>query len=132
MKLWQQLYGMIWLVFLTIVIRFPAELHLILGIAVLALALSSSAKLRTLSVPDRLKRITRSTAQLSGAQIVLGVLLYAAFRFGFVLIPANILGLLHLVVALAIITQASSVATAYDMWEEREYEVPTVPAAVPA
>jgi len=28
---------------------------------------------------------------------------------------------LHLVTALAIITQASSVATAYDMWEEHEF-----------
>jgi hypothetical protein len=32
-----------------------------------------------------------------------------------------IITFLHLVIALAIITQASSVATAYDMWEEKEY-----------
>jgi hypothetical protein len=31
---------------------------------------------------------------------------------------------IHIVIALAIITQASSVATAYDMWEDHEYDAP--------
>ena len=36
---------------------------------------------------------------------------------------------LHLTAAFAMITQASSVATAYDMWEEREYESATTGVA---
>jgi hypothetical protein len=32
------------------------------------------------------------------------------------------INLLHLVVALAMIAQASSTATAYDMWEEKEFK----------
>jgi len=33
----------------------------------------------------------------------------------------SVITFFHIVVALAIITQAASVATAYDMWEEHEY-----------
>jgi len=34
---------------------------------------------------------------------------------------AQVVTFIHLMTALAIITQAASVATAYDMWEEHEY-----------
>jgi hypothetical protein len=32
-----------------------------------------------------------------------------------------VVNILHLIIALAIISQASSTATAYDMWEEKEF-----------
>jgi hypothetical protein len=38
------------------------------------------------------------------------------------------ISLIHLVIALAIITQASSVATAFDMWEEHEFTPPMKPS----
>ena len=49
---------------------------------------------------------------------LLGIPLYM-FTDGTVHWSINVL---HLVVALAIIAQASSAATAYDMWEEKEFK----------
>jgi hypothetical protein len=48
---------------------------------------------------------------------LLGIPLYL-FREGTIHWAVN---LLHLIIAVAIITQASSAATAYDMWEEKEF-----------
>jgi hypothetical protein len=40
--------------------------------------------------------------------------------------------LLHVVLAIAIITQLAAVAIAYDMWEDRDFEKETEPGVVPA
>ena len=127
MKLWKQLYLIVWLAFLQIIIillpRFGGDLvdlHAVLGLAILGLAHYDNAKLSKSTAPNRLKRIAKSTAILATVQIILGLILYGNLRLNVNIPLVDVVVFLHLVIALAIITQASSVATAYDMWEERE------------
>jgi len=127
MKMWQQLYLIVWLAFLQIIIillpRFGVylvDLHAVLGLVILGLAHYDNAKLSKSTAPNRLKRIAKSTAILATVQIILGLILYANLRLNVNVPLVDLVTFLHLVVALAIITQASSVATAYDMWEEHE------------
>ena len=128
MKLWRQLYLIVWLAFLQIIIiLLPVfgsnlvDLHVLLGLAILGLAHYDNAKLKSTSAPNRLKRIAKSTAILATFQIILGLILYANVRLSVNVPLVDVVTFLHLVTALAIITQASSVATAYDMWEEHEF-----------
>jgi len=125
--MWQQLYLIVWLAFLQIIIillpRFGVylvDLHAVLGLVILGLAHYDNAKLSKSTAPNRLKRIAKSTAILATVQIILGLILYANLRLNVNVPLVDLVTFLHLVVALAIITQASSVATAYDMWEEHE------------
>ena len=127
MKMWQQLYLIVWLAFLQIIIillpRFGGDLvdlHAVLGLVILGLAHYDNSKLSKSTAPNRLKRIAKSTAILATVQIILGLILYANLRLNVNVPLVDLVTFLHLVVALAIITQASSVATAYDMWEEHE------------
>ena len=129
MVIWKQLYAMVWLVFLQIVIilmpRFTLYLvdaHVILGLAILALAHYNNAQMKHTEAPNRLKRITKSTAILATFQIILGIVLYANLRMNVNVPLIEVIVVIHLVTALAIITQAASVATAYDMWENHEYD----------
>lgn len=129
MAIWKQLYAMVWLVFLQIVIilmpRFTLYLvdaHVILGLAILALAHYNNAQMKHTEAPNRLKRITKSTAILATFQIILGIILYANLRMNVNVPLIEVIVVIHLVTALAIITQAASVATAYDMWENHEYD----------
>jgi len=129
MKIWRQLYLIVWLAFLQIVIilipRFGRDLvdvHAILGLIILGLAHYDYAQLKRTAAPNRLKRIAKSTAILATVQIILGVILYADIRLMVDVPLAGVIIFIHLVIALAIITQASSVATAFDMWEDHEYD----------
>lgn len=131
MSLWKTLYGMVWLTFLQIIVilvpRFTSylvEAHVILGILILALAHYDNAQIKKTEAPNRLKRIAKSTAILATIQPVLGIVLWINLRLGVSVPLIDVVSFLHLVTALAIITQASSVATAYDMWEEHEYAPP--------
>jgi hypothetical protein len=133
MKLWQNLYSMIWLVFLQIILLFvlPSSsiyviaLHAILGLAIFGLAFNDNSMMQKMEVPFRLKGIVKSTLSLAGAQLVLGLLLYVISNFYTLGDLVNgVVTFLHVAIALAIITQASSAATAYDMWEEKEYNPP--------
>ena len=126
--MWKQLYAIVWLAFLQIVIillpRFTIYLvdaHLGLGLVILALAHYNSTKIRKTEAPTRLKRIAKSTAMLATFQIILGMILYANLRVNVGIPYPSIVSFLHIVIALAIITQAASVATAYDMWEDHEF-----------
>jgi heme A synthase len=128
MKMWRQLYLIVWLAFLQIVIilipefgRDLVDVHAILGLIILALAHYNYAQLKRTSTPNRLKRIAKSTAILATVQVILGIILYADIRLMVNVPLAGVIIFLHLVIALAIITQTSSVATAYDMWEDREF-----------
>jgi hypothetical protein len=128
MSIWKQLYAMVWVAFLQIVIitlpRFSVYLvdaHVILGLVILGLAHYNNAQMKNTEAPNRLKRIVKSTAILATFQIVLGVILYSNLRLNVSVPLISVVSFLHLVTALAIITQAASVATAYDMWEEHEY-----------
>jgi len=127
MKMWQQLYLIVWLAFLQIItILLPrfggdlVDLHAVLGLVILGLAHYDNAKLSKSTAPYRLKRIAKSTAILATVQIILGLILFANVRLNVNIPLVDVVTFLHLVIALAIITQASSVATAYDMWEEHE------------
>ena len=131
MKIWKQLYLIVWLTFLQIIIiLIPGmvsglvDLHAVLGFVILGLAHYDYATLKRTEAPNRLKRIAKSTAVLATFQVILGVVLYANLRLNVSIPLVQVVTFIHLVTALAIITQASSVATAYDMWEEHEYTIP--------
>ena len=128
MRIWKQLYAMVWLAFLQIIIitlpRFTVYLvdtHVILGLALLALAHYDNALIKKTAAPKRLKRIVTATAALATFQIILGAILYANLRLNVSVPLVSVISFLHIMTALAIITQAASVATAYDMWEEDEF-----------
>ena len=113
---------MVWLAFLQIVIivmpRFTlylVDVHVLLGLVILGLAHYNNAKMKKTEAPNRLKRITKATAILATFQIILGVILYANLRMNMNLPLVGVIVFIHIVIALAIITQAASVATAYDM-----------------
>jgi len=128
MKMWRQLYAVVWLAFLQIVIillpqfgNSLVDLHLLLGLVILGLAHYNNVQLKRTEAPTRLKRIAKATAALATFQIILGLILYASVRLMINVPFVDVIVFLHLVTALAIISQASSVATAYDMWEEHEF-----------
>ena len=130
MSIWKQLYAMVWLAFLQIVIividvpgfkQYLVMGHTILGLVILGLAHYDNLQIKRTAAPNRLKRIAKSTAILATIQPILGIILLANLMFRLSVPFVSIIGFLHLVNALAIITQASSVATAYDMWEDKEY-----------
>ena len=128
MKTWAMMYGIIWAAFFQIlVVLFPAlgasvalGIHLVLGVIVLALAYLIYVRVRATSCPDRIKRITKATFGFAVFETFLGVALYEAQKGNSGLLTDSI-SFLHVAVALAIITQASSSATAFDMWEEKEF-----------
>ncbi len=133
MQLWQRLYNTIWVAFFSCVLipRWMGKyagppVHVLLGLAMLIMTRANVKSLAALAVPDRLKRISRVTAGMALFQ-VLGGLAFGAVKHLFPNLPVvgPILQAAHVVCALTILAQASSVATAYDMWEEKEYEVAT-------
>lgn len=126
--MWKQLYLIVWLTFLQIIIILVprlgsslVDLHAALGFVILGLAHYDYAVLKRSEAPSRLKRITKSTAILATFQVILGIVLYANLRLNVSIPLIQVVTFIHLMTALAIITQAASVATAYDMWEEHEY-----------
>ena len=144
MKTWTSLYALIWLAFVEfLLVLTPTEnptplvtVHIAFGVGIVVLAFVNAARLRATKVPGRVKRIARSTFQLSVAMGVLGVLLaiHLGETWAIPLVGVTVYGLIefvHVVNAFAIITQAAAVAIAYDMWEDREFEKETEPGVVP-
>lgn len=141
MRLWGALYGMTWLVFFEILLgawpsppRVVPYLHIVLGLGIVLLAYSNFSHLRATRVPGRVKRIARSTFQLSLVAVFFGLILEANVGTSWVVLGVSFFQLilfLHLVLALAIITQAAAVAIAHDMWEDREFEKETEEGAIP-
>jgi hypothetical protein len=129
MKLWSRLYLTVWLAFFSCVLlpRWMGvyaghSVHVVLGLIMVFLTLGNARQLAALSVPARLKRISKVTAGFAIFQIVAGGALGAVMHF----LPdtpyiASVIYVAHIVCALAILAQASSLATAYDMWEEKEF-----------
>ena len=123
LKLWARLYLLIWLAFAQFLVTAFSEmfgvryLHFVVGLAVLILAVMNYRELKGTSAPDRVKRISKTIPGMAAFDGLLGIPLFV-FTEGTV---HWAIGLLHLAVSLAIITQASSAATAYDMWEEKEF-----------
>lgn len=128
MEIWKQFYLMVWLAFLQIVIitlpsiaTYLVEVHVLLGLAILALAHYDNQQIKKTAAPGRLKRTAKATAILAIIQPIFGIILWVNVRLNIGIPLVEVVSFLHLVTALAIITQAASVATAYDMWEEHEY-----------
>jgi hypothetical protein len=129
MPLWKKLYNTIWLAFFSCVLiphligrKIGAPLHVFLGLALLLLTQHTMRQLAALTVPDRLKRISKVTAGIAVFQAVSGLALGALMHFAPNLFTVfSVVRVIHVVCALAILAQASSVATGYDMWEEKEF-----------
>lgn len=127
MKTWQALYGMIWLCFGTLFVAvfdpipYKEHLHGVLGIAVLALAFRNRAVLLRTTCPERLKRIATATSKICIFALITGVLMAVPQikSYSWIL---YILKAFHIFAIGAIITQTASVATAHDVWEQREFE----------
>jgi heme A synthase len=99
----------------------PLYAHIILGIIIFALAYSNASKLAKTSCPARIRRIVKVTVGLAVFEGLLGILLYFRNTASLPALVASTASFLHLGTALAIVTQAASTATAYDMWEEKEF-----------
>jgi len=121
---------MVWLAFLQIVLGVVDVLgfdmvrvsgHVILGLVILGLAHYNNVKIKKTEAPDRLKRTAKATAILATIQPLFGIALLVNLMLVVSIPLVGVVNFLHLMTALAIITQASSVATAYDIWEEKEF-----------
>ena len=129
MKLWVSLYLMIWLAFLEFILVWAplstiapvVYAHALLGIVIFAIAYTNASKLRKTDCPARIKRIAKATVGLTAFEGLLGILLYAGKTWLLPDFAMSAVDFLHLITALAIVTQAASTATAYDMWEEKEF-----------
>jgi hypothetical protein len=130
MTLWRRLYNTVWLAFFSCVLisrllgpHVGTPVHVILGLLLLIMTVTNARSLAALAVPERLKRISKVTAGFAVFQTLSGLALGGIMHLSAnppVLIPSILHGI-HVVCALAILAQASSVATAYDMWEEKEF-----------
>jgi hypothetical protein len=138
LKTWTLMYSLIWLSFIQILFVLFSPLgndvltiavHAPLGLVIFGLAFLVNHKVQSSGCPDRIKRITKVTRNLALLQGLLGFVLAAGISMGWADLYLYIVSLLHVANALAIITQASSSATAFDMWEEKEYQVAMAPQA---
>jgi hypothetical protein len=142
-KLWAVLYATIWLVLLEFLLAMipvlPTilpDLHVVVGLAVLAVAYWNFAELRETRAPGRIKRTAKAMVSLSVLMVVLGGLLFFNVGTGWVIPIVSVsiyhaILFVHIVNAFAIITQAAAVAIAFDMWEEHDFEKETAPGEVP-
>jgi len=137
MRLWMALYAMIWIAFLEFLLAMtpaadPTVLlygHGALGVAIVGIAFYNFNGLRQTRVPGRVKRIAKSTLQLSVLMGVLGALLFADVGTDWIIPGINLS--VYALNAFAVITQSAAVAIAHDMWEDREFEKETEPGAIP-
>ena len=142
MKLWMSLYAMIWLVFIEFMLEMTPGastvllyLHIALGLVIIVLAGYNFNGVRMTTVPGRVKRILKTTLNLSVVCGVLGLLLYLGTGAASPILSGVTFGgiilFLHVMIGFAIITQAAAVAIAYDMWEDKEFAKETAPGEVP-
>jgi hypothetical protein len=129
MPLWRKLYNTIWFAFFSCVliprwIGWPIglPLHVLFGLILLIAVLVNERSLAALHVPARLKRISKVTIGMVIFQIVIGLAIGTIIR----LAPSHstVLAILrgcHILIALGILSHTSSLATGYDMWEEKEF-----------
>ncbi len=122
LKLWARLYLLIWLAFGQFFVTIFSQvfgiryLHSMIGLVILVLAFANYRGIIGTLVSDRVKRISKAIPVMAALDGILGVLLYV-LTDGVVHWMTKVL---HLVFSLAVVAQASSTATAYDMWEEKE------------
>ena len=144
MKLWVSLYGMIWVVLLETLIGIKPDpptwvlyVHVALGVVLIGFAYWNRDQVRATRAPARIKRVAGASYGLTYLMAGLGLLLW--FHVGDTWatpVPGYSVytGLLifHALNAFAILTQSAAVAITYDMWEDREFAVETLPGEVPA
>jgi len=143
MKLWKALYALIWVMLIEfLLVMSPGGssvliyLHYLVGIAIISLAFYNFSGIRKTRVPGRVKRIAQASFSISIMVAILGFILFSGVGRGWVIPLINIsfygfILFLHVVNSFAIITQAAAVAIAYDMWEDKEFEMETEPGIVP-
>jgi hypothetical protein len=132
LKAWVPLYGMTWLVlvqFLTLMLAprgssLAIDLHILVGVGIIALAFVNMKNVQRTAAPARTKRIARAAFTISLGGGAIGVLLLFNIAPSVGLFRGGFLYVLHLMAAFAVITQAASTATSFDMWQEREFEAP--------
>ena len=143
MKLWMALYAMVWIALIEFVlVMTPGAssvliyLHILIGAAIIGLAFYNFSGIRRTRVMGRVKRIAQTSYNLSVTAGISGVLIF--FDIGktpvIPVINVSIYGLIlffHVIFAFAIITQATAIAIAHDMWEDKEFEKETEPGIVP-
>jgi hypothetical protein len=130
------MYGMIWLSFIQILFVFyspfgddalTVAVHAPLGVALFVLGFYVSRKVQATPCPDRIKRITKTTRNLTLFQGLLGFVYAGAISMGLATVYLWLISFIHVANSLAIITQASSSSTAFDMWEEKEFQAAAMP-----
>lgn len=132
MRTWAAMYAVVWLAFFEILVVLfrvfdfttSIALHGVLGAGILGLAFYTQRAVRRTACPPRIKRITVTTFFFAIFQGILGLMLYAGIELSFGSTYTYAIAFLHVASSIAIITQASSSATAYDMWEEKEFQPP--------
>ena len=122
--IWVAFFQILFILFSPLSDELNLPVHVLIAIAILGLAFSIYRGVGRTSCPDRIKRITKTTWYLAIFQGVLGIALALGVTLSWGSTYVWVVILLHVANALAIITQASSSATAYDMWEEKEFQVP--------
>jgi hypothetical protein len=136
MQLWNKLYNTVWLAFFSCVLlprwmspKAGLSVHVLLGVLMLIVTQTNARRLASMPVPDRLKRVSKVAAGIAIFQLICGLALGAVMHLAPNLaIVASILRGVHVVCALAILSQSSSIATGYDMWEEKEFGETSPPA----
>ena len=129
MKTWSAMYFLVWIALVQIlIVLFPVlpgsetyDMHGLVGVVLVGVALYVYRSVRKTACPDRIKRISKTTAILAGVQGLLGLTLFAGMMMHFGSVFQTIILFVHVINAIAIITQAASSATAFDMWEEKEF-----------
>jgi hypothetical protein len=130
MKIWGSLYAFIWVSFVEIAIimlraygyRDLVHVHLILGIALIFWAQFNATEVAKTGAPARTKRLSRAVVGMSVASAVTGMILYLPYLDIDIGIHDFVCGLvfIHILFVFAMFAQSASVATSYDMWEEKE------------
>ncbi|MDG6899998.1 MAG: hypothetical protein JRN44_03845 [Nitrososphaerota archaeon] len=134
MDVWRSMYMIVWAAFFQIIFILFSPLnesinigvHVVVALAILVLAFHVYRSVGRTSCPGRIKRITKATWYLAVLQAILGGALVLGIMLAWGSLYVDVVSFLHVVNALAIITQASSSATAYDMWEEKEFQITAV------
>jgi len=143
MKLWMSLYAMVWIALIEFLLAMTPGgsailiyLHVVLGAAIIGITFYNFSALRNTRIAGRVKRIAQASFNISIFVAIFGALVF--FDVGRTLIipfiNVSIYGIIlffHVFNSFAIITQASAIAIAYDMWEEREFIEETEPGFVP-
>jgi len=128
MELWRRLYNTVWLAFFCCALlprflgpRIGLPIHGLLGLLMTVMALGNATRLAAIAVPPRLQRITKVMGGIAIFQLISGIALGGVLHLAPNLpFAGSALRGMHVICALAILAQASSVATGYDMWEEKE------------